>query len=264
MAVLGAATGAVLGLGGCGDGEGTVELGYRPEPGAVYDYVTDVDSTTTTALPGVAPEVREDVTRLDVRQTVDAADADGAAVTVALTRPGAGTRTVAVRLDRAAQLTAVTGVEGISADVLGDLGLSEIFPAAAGAPPEQPLAPGERWRIDDEITLTGTDGPLRLTGEGRLVRLGVEDGREVATVTSTTRLPVERTTTTAQGDQTITGTQRTTTTATYDLADGAVVRAESATTASYRLVLAPPPALADVAPVVGTLTLRLESRVTRS
>jgi hypothetical protein len=258
---LAVAASAVLGLGGCGD-DGTVELGYRPEPGTTYDYVTEVRSTTTTALPGVAPDVREDITRLDVRQTVVDADADGAAVTVALSRPGAGTRTVAVRLDRAAQLTAVTGVEGISADVLGELGLSEIFPSAAGAPPARPLAPGERWRIDDDISLAGSDRPLRLTGEGRLVRLGVEDGREVATVTSTTSLPVERTTTTAQGDQTLTGTQRTTTTATYDLTDGAVVRAESATTASYRLVLAPPPALADVAPVEGTLTLRLESRVT--
>jgi hypothetical protein len=36
-----------------------------------------------------------------------------------------------MRFDRAAQLTAVESVEGIPAEALGSLGLSEIFPAAA-------------------------------------------------------------------------------------------------------------------------------------
>ena len=45
--------------------------------------------------------------------------------------------------DRAAQLTAVESVEGMPAEALGTLGLSEIFPAAAGAPPDRPLRPGE-------------------------------------------------------------------------------------------------------------------------
>jgi hypothetical protein len=187
---------------------------------------------------------------------------DGVRVEVALSRPGIGTRTVVVRFDRAAQLTAVESVEGIPADALGELGLTEVFPAAAGAPPDRPLAPGDRWDIDDEVQLDADAAPTRLRGEGRLVELGVEDGRDTATVRTSTRLPVTTTTSTARGTRTLDGVQLTEVTVTYDLADGAVLRAEAVTSGHFELVLGPPPG-GGGDPCTGSLDVEVTSTVER-
>src|SRR5205085_12067235 len=151
-------------------------------------------------------------------------------VEVRLERQGGGERTFIMRFDRAAQLTAVESVEGIPAEVLGSLGLSEIFPAAAGAPPARPLRPGDHWVIDDQVQLAGMDAPTRLAGAGHLVQLGVVDGHKTATVSSTTTLPLTSTSATSDGVQTLTGTQITTITVVYDLADGSVRHSTAATT----------------------------------
>jgi hypothetical protein len=189
---------------------------------------------------------------------------DGVRVEVALTRAGIGTRTFVVRFDRAAQLTTVEQVEGIPAAALGELGLSEIFPAAAGAPPDRPLAPGERWVVDDEVLLDAGDGvPTRLSGDGRLVELGVEDGDETATVTTRTRLPVETTTASTTGTRTLVGTQISEVTATFDLADGGLRRAEAVTVGQFRLRLGPPEGGAGD-PYEGTLSVEVRSTVTRA
>jgi hypothetical protein len=153
-------------------------------------------------------------------------------------------------------------VEGIPASALGELGLSEVFPAAAGAPPDRPLAPGDRWVIDDEVRLETDGAPTRLRGEGRLVALGVEDGRDTATVESTTTLAVATTASTSSGTRDLEGAQTTEVVATYDLADGALLRAESVTVGTFDLVLGPPPGGAGD-PCVGTLDVEVRSRVSR-
>src|SRR5207237_6728753 len=108
-------------------------------------------------------------------------------------------------------------------------GLSEIFPAAAGAPPARPLAAGERWAIDDQLRLAGSI-PVRLRGDGRLVRLGVVGGRKVASINTSTRLPVTTSTDLQGGHLDLTGVERTSSDATRDLLDGAVEQAASTTT----------------------------------
>src|SRR5437588_271995 len=107
---------------------------------------------------------------------------------------GGPVRTFVVRVDRAAQLAEVRSVEGVPASALGGLGLAEIFPAAAGAPPDRRLSPGDRWTLDQPVAVSGS-GPARLTGSGRLTELGVVSGRKVATTSSAYRLPVATTTT---------------------------------------------------------------------
>ena len=227
------------------------------------EYETVVESVTVTDLPGGPPITETDQTRLVTHQRVLDVSDEGVRVEVALTRPGIGTRTFVVLFDRAGQLTAVEQVEGIPAEALGALGLSEIFPAAAGAPPDRPLAPGERWVIDDEVRLgTAETPPTRLEGDGRLVALGVEDGDDTATVTSHTRLPVATTTATAAGTRTLDGSQSSDVTATYDLADGGLRRAEAVTVGDFRLVLGPPEG-GSGDPFEGTLTVEVRSTVTR-
>src|SRR5204862_2326468 len=133
-----------------------------------------VVSSSTTALAGQAvkssPPSSADLT---ARQQVLDARGGTTRVEVQLSRDGIGARAFVMRFDRAAQLTAVESVEGIPAEALGNLGLAEIFPAAAGAPPDRRLRPGDRWPIDDHVQLPGMTAPARLTGEGSLVELGV-------------------------------------------------------------------------------------------
>lgn len=241
----------------------TVTLSFQPTEGSQLEYETTVESVTVTQLPGRVAVTREDRTRLDAHQEVLDVGDDGVLVEVSLSRPGIGTRTFTMRFDRAAQLTRVERVEGIPAAALGDLGLSEIFPAAAGAPPDRPLAPGDRWAIDDEVQLAGDDQPARLRGEGRLVEVGVEDGEDVATVRSTASLPIHTTTSTTRGTQSLTGTQVTVATATYDLDGGALRRASAVTTATFLLVLGPPEGRGGDA-IEGTLSVHIRSEVRRT
>ena len=132
------AVAAVLALALTGCEDDTVDLSFRPEEGDELVYETRVESTTSTDLPCQAPSTRTDRATLTATHRVLEVGDGGVRVEVALARPGVGTRTVVVRFDRAAQLTAIDEVEGIAASALGDLGLSEVFPAAAGAPPDRP------------------------------------------------------------------------------------------------------------------------------
>src|SRR5205085_8744351 len=180
-----------------------VTIAYRPAPGATFSYDIHVVSSTATSLPGRTvppppPAVPTDITAQ--QRVLDAADGT-TRVEVDLERAGIGARTFVMRFDRAAQLTAVESVEGIPAEALGSLGLSEIFPASAGAPPDRPLRPGDRWTIDDRVQLAGMDAPARLVGTGRLVELGVVDGHDTATVSSSTTFPLTSTSSTPQGLQ---------------------------------------------------------------
>lgn len=252
---------ALAGIAGC-DGDGTVALAFRPDEGDELAYRTTVESTTSTDVPCQPARRRTDRATLAATHRVLEVGDDGVRVEVALSRTGVGTRTVVVRFDRAAQLTAVEEVEGIPAAALGELGLSEVFPAAAGAPPDRPLAPGDRWTVDDEVRLDADGPPTRLRGEGRLVELGVEDGQETATVDTTTTLAVSTTTASAAGTRSLDGEQVSNVVATYDLADGALRRAESVTTGRFELVLGPPPGGAGD-PCVGTLDVEVRSRVSR-
>ncbi|HEX2038813.1 MAG TPA: hypothetical protein VHF47_03660, partial [Acidimicrobiales bacterium] len=192
---------------GCRDG--TVRVSFRPEVGAQYAYRVRVaaDVVTRIADRPVRRTTDEDV--FTARHKVLAAGRAGSRVEVRLESDGQEPRTFVVRLDRAGQLAEVQRIEGFPADVLGGLGLSEIFPAAAGALPDRPLAPGDRWTIDE-------------AGTGRLARLGVVDGRRRATVESDYVLPVARTTSDGERPLRLEGDQRTRATSSYDLRDGAV------------------------------------------
>lgn len=241
---------------------GTVEVVFSPEAGATYRYRAEVDSLTVTELPGRAPvEVRDRAT-LEVSQQVLEVGPTGVRVQVVLSGAGTGDRTFVMRFDRAAQLTEVESIEGIPTGALGELGLSEIFPAAAGAPPARPLSPGDRWTIDDEVALPGMTIPGRLTGSGRLSELGVVDGQDTATIIADVTLGVSTTALSRTGGRALDGPQRTTSEITYDLTDGAVRSASASTEGEFRLVLTPPSEVTSTA-VTGTLRLEIRSSIQR-
>jgi hypothetical protein len=238
---------AALSLGACRDG--TVRVAFRPEVGARYTYRVRVaaDVVTRIADRPVRRTTDEDV--FTARHTVLAAGRDGSRVEVRLESEGQEPRTFVVRLDRAGRLAEVQRIEGIPADVLGGLGLSEIFPAAAGELPDRPLAPGDRWRIDRD-------------GSGRLTRLGVVDGRRRATVESDYVLPVSRTTSDGERPLRLEGDQRTRATSSYDVRDGAVEHVVADTTGRFRITVLPPSG--ETGPgIPGRLELRLRSETRR-
>jgi hypothetical protein len=248
---------ACIGLAACRPD--TVQVAFRPRVGARFRYQVEVEKTRTIRLGSDAPQRTVDDTRLEADETVLASGPDGVRVRVELRRPGSAPRTFVVLFDRAALLTAVESVEGLPASILEPFGLSEIFPAAAGAPPPRPLAAGERWSIDDRLQLAGSSA--RLTGSGRLSSFGVVGGRNVASIHSTTRLPVTTESALQGGRLALHGVESTVSTATRELADGAVEAASSTTNGSYQVTLTPPDG--QGAPVGGTMSIQLRSRTRR-
>lgn len=248
---------AATGLVGCR--EGTVRLTFRPEVGAVYRYEVVVSTVSEVRLGGQEPEIREEDVVLTAEHTVLRAGDDGVEVKVLLQEPGGPDRIFEVVFDRAAQLEEVKSIEGVPDDRLGTLGIAEIFPAAAGAPPDLPLAPGSSWIIDDAIQLPDGAAATELTGSGRLVELAVVGGKEVARLASAARLPLVSVLAAPAGNLRLSGSQVTDYTATHDLADGAVRNATSSTVGSFDLEVAPPRGV-GAQPVTGTLRVEVSSQ----
>jgi hypothetical protein len=226
VATAAAAVALALGSGACR--KEAVRLVFRPRPGATFDYRVTVKTTTVTRLTGQPRQRSVDALTFTERQEVLAVDGQGTTVAVRITVAGSQ-RDFVVRLDRQFQLTSVKQVESLPSAELGRLGLAEIFPPAAGAPPDRPLSTGSRWRIDEFVDLPGLDR-ARLVGTGRLAGLGVASGRRVATVTATLDLPLlGAAPPPAPPGTVLEGTERTTSQTTRSLTDGAVegLRAES-------------------------------------
>lgn len=252
--------GALAGLGGCRSD--TVRVTFRPEVGDTFRYEVRVRSSTEVHLTGAEPDVRSDDVVLTADHTVlEPAEDGGVRVEVLLTEPGTTQRRFVVVFDRAAQLAEVESIEGVPDELLGSLGIPEIFPAAAGAAPDAPLAPGARWQIDDEVVLPGSASPARLTGTGRLVELGVVDGADVARLTTTSRVEIGAGAGSDRASR-LDGVQETRYTAVHDLADGAVRRSSSKTTGTFDLSLGPPAGTFSD-PVGGTMVVHVESETRR-
>jgi hypothetical protein len=248
---------AVTGLMGCR--EGTVRLTFRPEVGDVYRYEVVVSTVSEVTIGRQEPEIREEDVVLTAEHTVLRAGDDGVEIKVLLQEPGGPDRVFEVVFDRAAQLEAVRSIEGVPDDRLGTLGISEIFPAAAGAPPDRPLAPGASWIIDDAIQLPDGAAATELTGSGRLVELAVVEGKKVARLASVARLPLVSVLPAPGGNLRLSGSQATDYAATHDLDDGAVREATSSTVGSFDLEIGPP-AVVGAQAVTGTLRVEVSSR----
>ncbi len=238
---------------------GAVRLTFRPEVGDVFRYEVEVRTTSEVDLGRGEPEIREEDVVLTAEHTVLRAGDEGVLVRVLLLEPGAEDRVFEVVFDRAAQLEEVQSIEGVPDERLGMLGISEIFPAAAGAPPDQPLVPGASWVIDDAIQLPGVGASSALTGSGRLVELGVVGDEEVARLASAARLPLDSAFPGPNGTLRLSGTQVTDYQATLDLDDGAVREATSSTLGRFDLEVGPPPGQSG-SPVRGSLVVEVNSQ----
>lgn len=237
-----------------------VHVGFRPEAGASYRYEIKVQSVTTTLLGDEAPDRSVDEVTLESRDTVLSAAPGEVKVQVQLRRAGSPDRTFLVRFDRGAQLAGVDAVDGLPPAVLGPVGFPEFLPAAATAPPDRALSPGETWKIDATPTLPGA-AAVRLEGSGKLVKVTSAGGRKVASIKAETRLPLSSTSRVGEATVTISGTETTESTATRALADGVVQEANSVTRGTYNLLLSPRPG--GGLPVTGTMSVEIRSQTKR-
>jgi len=243
----------------------TVRLAFRPAPGRQYSYEVRVESFTVTTLGTNAPRRSSSSFVLRADQQVVRTVGTTTEVRVRLRVIGGaaehGATTLLVRLDRVAQLADVERIEGLPTNVLGQLGLAEVFPAAAGAPPDRALSPGDRWAIDEPLRLSGGED-TRLRGFGRLSQLDVVGGRQVATVESSYQLPVRRLAPDDPKSVVLTGTQSTTTRTTHELDDGSIRSAHSRSRGEFQLALRPPSG--QPGPTVkGSLVVEVRSTTTR-
>lgn len=247
----------------------TVRVTFRPAVGAVYRYEVTVTSHSEVRLPGEPLEERDEQVVLQSEHTVLDAGEEGVRVRVILGDAAGSVRTFVVVFDRGAQLESVeaddAALDGESgaADASSSFGIPEIFPAAAGTPPDRRLEPGERWIVDDLVEVPGAVGPAQLLGEGRLVELGIDGGEHVARLATSAVLRLQTAQQDASGETVLLdGEQQTEQRSTRDLDDGAVRAASSTTTGTFALEIRPPfGQLRD--PVRGTLTVRVTSKTVR-
>ncbi len=240
-----------------------IRLTYRPAVGTRTSYELRVTTSSTTKLTGEPTRRRNDSFVLRSDQLVrDARPGDDAQVEVRLTGAGQPERDFVVRLDRGGQLATVETVEGVPTAALGNLGISELLPSAAGALPTKAVRPGDRWPISQLLRL-GTARAGRLVGFGRLASLGVSDGTKQAVVDTEVALPVDRTTA-GDGGETIrlVGAVRTTMQVTQRVRDGVVLGAKARSVGRYEVTLLPP-TVDGGPPIFGTLTVVVSS-VTKS
>lgn len=247
-AALALAVGAVAVV-GCRDH--TVSVAYAPTVGDTYDYRYEIEATVTRSLEGQEPEVMRIDTELVARQQVRAVTDDGARIRLQLAREGGATRTAVAILDRAGTLEGVELVEGLSAAVSGLADEGSLIPTLAG-PPDRPLAPGDRWEV--------RQGQRR--GEGRLERLGVIDGSDVAVVRTTATEDLARSVQAGASDTEVTGRVRSGATTSYDLHDGAIRRSRSWSRGEIDAEIEPPRGV-RAEPVQATIRFEVSVRVTR-
>lgn len=243
----------------------TVRLSFRPSVGDVYRYEVTVTSRSEVRLPGAEPDVRAEEVVLQSEHTVLEADDDGVRVQVILADASGSVRTFVVRFDRAAQLEEVEADDALvdATEAAEQFGISEIFPAASGAPPDRRLAPGDRWSIDESIELPGAVGRSVLRGSGRLTELGVLDGQDIARVSAETEVELASESVSLEGEVLrLDGEQSTTQRASHDLDDGSVREASSSTRGVYDLEIRPPLGRLGE-PIRGSLTVEVSSRSRR-
>ncbi len=228
----------------------TVALAFRPQAGDRYEYRYEIEATITQALDGGRPTVTEIATTLETMQRVLEVSPGSVRAEITVRRDGGAPRRNEVRLDRAGSLQGVDLIQGQRADVFG---LGELSGVMATLPlPEEMLAPGDRWRLDEDP----------FVGEGRLVRLGVVDGDDVAVIATDATQSLDDTVPTQATTAALTGQLRARGTTAYSLRDGSLRRSTTRARGAVVARIEPPPGV-SAAPVVGDITYDIRIRVTR-
>lgn len=238
-----AAIGLAATAGACRDH--AVSLDFQPEVGDRFRYRYELTATLTREIEGSEPEVTTVDTELLVDQEVIARTPSGARVKGEVRRDGGARSTVVAVVDQAGSLEGIELVQGFDAEVFGVGDPQGLVADPAERLPDHPLAAGDRWTIED--------GARR--GEGRIVRFGVEDDRDVVHVHTSTDEPLG----TVDGDE---GRVRAGSRTVLDVGDGAVRTGRSWSHGVLEGSITPPEDVAGE-PVRAVVRYDVEVRVTR-
>lgn len=238
-----------MAAGACRDG--TVVVEPRPAVGDRARYRYEIEATITRALDQGAPQTSEIDSVLVVDQRIAAVAGEQVEADVTLRRDGAAPRAARVALDRSGAIQGIELVEGLDAANLDLAPLSSLLPPGT-APPRRALRPGDRWSI--------ANGARR--GQGRLTRLGVVDGEDVAVFDTTVAEGIDDDVAAGASAARVTGTLRSSATTTYDVGDGTIRRATAHSRGEVRARIEPPAGV-DAAPALASITFEIRVRVTR-
>jgi hypothetical protein len=231
----------------------TVSVAYAPSIGQRYAYRYEIEATVTRRVPGEAAQVTHLDTQLIAQERVQAVTRAGTRLRLVLTRDGGTPRSAVVLVDRAGSLAGLELVQGLDAAALGLADEGALGSGGAPAPPDGQLAPGDRWTIR-------THGR---TGHGRLERLGVVDGHDVAVMATSVTDAVDDAGRAGSSTTRVTGRVTSDATTSYDLHGGAVRRSRSRAIGTLRALLRPPAGV-DARAVQATIDYELTVRVTRT
>lgn len=240
---------ALAALGACQPG--TVRIDGHPSVGERSRYRYEIVATITRSIEGGAPTTSRVATTLLADQKVTAVSDAGVQADVTLRRDGAATRTARVLLNRSGAIRSIELVAGLDSADVGLSQLGSLLPPAV-TPPTRALAPGARWAIDEED----------VRGTGRLMRLGVVDGADVAVVETSLSERIADAVTSGTSRATLTGTLRTYSTAAYDLEDGSTRHSTARSSGTVHARIEPPVGI-QARPVLGTITYDIEVQAVR-
>ncbi|MGQ0832617.1 MAG: hypothetical protein ACT4OV_13160 [Microthrixaceae bacterium] len=229
----------------------TVRVEATPQVGDRARFRYEIDATVTRAIDGEPAETTTAVATLLVSQRIVSVTSDGVEADVTLRRDGGAARTARVRLDRAGALRGVELVDGLPGPSLGLSELGSLLPPTV-APPSRALRPGDEWSTAAGAT----------EGRGRLVRLGIIDGEEVAVVRTTVAEAIDEDVAAGPSVATLTGVLRTQSTVSYDLVDGSLRRSSARSRGAVRARIEAPTGV-DAAPVLATITYDIRVTATR-
>ena len=168
----------------------TVSVAYAPEIGDSYEYRYDIEATVTRTVEGEEPNVVEVDTVLLAEQDVQAQSRTGTRIRLELIREGGVARTAVVLVDRAGSLEGVELVDDLDAAVFGVADAGSLVPTNLGAPPDRPLAPGDRWTVSD-VPLASTSTSAGSSARARATT-SATTGRHAAAAGCSPRTPSRR------------------------------------------------------------------------
>jgi hypothetical protein len=154
----------------------------------------------------------------------------------------------------------VTIAETVAApqEALEPVGLERLLPRLRPVLPGRPVALGDSWR--SETRYRDERGRFSISASSRLTQLGVTDGYEAALVRTFYRSPVQREETFANAVADVTGEDVGAQEAWFAL-NGFLVRSSTDSVGTYDVTFRPPAGDPGVAPVQGSLVVRLHTEM---
>jgi hypothetical protein len=244
--------------------DGSVPLSYQAEVGRRLEHRLVLTAEIRRTLAGDVRDQRVVAGFRATQEIVGPLEGGGAEARVTLTpesleadgRPvdvGA-VQDFTVRLGPDGRVVTVEDPTEDPPEALEPVSLERLLPRLRPVLPGRPVEPGDAWR--SESRFLDESGRFSVSAVSRLAQLGVTDGYETALVRTTYRSPVDREETFANAVAEVVGEDVGAQEAWFAL-DGFLVRASSDSVGTYDVTFRPPGGEPGVAPVQGSLVVRL-------